>query len=180
MRERAKISHRVLISPPQSAIILFQKNAELHIFITQSENLTERKAQKNKKISATTIKRYIDYLEDSFLTDSAIRCDIKGKKYINTPSKYYFSDLGLRNARLNFRQVEETHAMENIIFNELKTRGYNTDVGVVALSETNKTGKKIRQTIRKIRQKSRQTRQMRHIDLAKKHIIYDLKNNKKQ
>ena len=141
MRERAKISHRVLISPPQSVIILFQKNAELHIFISQNENPAERKAQKNKKISAPTIKRYIDYLEDSFLTDSAIRCDIKGRKYINTPSKYYFSDFGLRNARLNFRQVEETHAMENVIFNELKTRGYNTDVGVVALSETNKTGK---------------------------------------
>lgn len=105
------------------------------------------KSAKNKKISATTIKRYIDYLEDSFLIDSAIRYDIKGKKYISTPSKYYFSDLGLRNARLNFRQVEETHAMENIIFNELKTRGYNTDVGVVALSETNKTGKKIRKQL---------------------------------
>ena len=87
MRERAKISHRVLISPPQSAIILFQKNAELHIFITQSENLTERKARKNKKISATTIKRYIDYLEDSFLTDSAIRYDIKGKEIYKHPFK---------------------------------------------------------------------------------------------
>ena len=147
-------------------IIQVQKNAGKSKNITQSIDIasaishnsivekcriahfyhTERKSHrtksaKNKKISATTIKRYIDYLEDSFLIDSAIRYDIKGKKYINTPSKYYFSDLGLRNARLNFRQVEETHAMENIIFNELKTRGYNTDVGVVALSETNKTGK---------------------------------------
>ena len=67
-----------------------------------------------------TIKRYIDYLCDSFLIDSAVRYDIKGKKYIGTPAKYYFTDLRLRNARTNFRQLEGTHAMENIIFNELK------------------------------------------------------------
>ena len=102
---------------------------------------------KNKIISKTTIKRYIEYLEDSFLIDSAIRYDIKGKKYIGTPSKYYFTDLGLRNARLNFRQVEETHAMENIIFNELKVRGYNVDVGVVVVNETDKSGKKIRKQL---------------------------------
>ena len=94
-----------------------------------------------------TIKRYIDYLEDAFLIDSAIRYDIKGKKYIDTPSKYYFTDLGLRNARLNFRQVEETHAMENIIFNELKVRGYNVDVGVVVMNEKDQTGKKIRKQL---------------------------------
>ena len=80
------------------------------------------KSVKQKTISNTTIKRYIDYLCDSFLIDSAVRYDIKGKKYINTPVKYYFTDLGLRNARLNFRQLEGTHAMENIIFNELKIR----------------------------------------------------------
>ncbi len=102
---------------------------------------------KNKKISKTTIKRYIGYLEDSFLIDSAIRYDIKGKKYIDTPSKYYFTDLGLRNARLNFRQVEETHAMENIIFNELKVRGYNVDVGVIVMNETDQAGKKIRKQL---------------------------------
>ena len=105
------------------------------------------KSVKNKTISKTTIKRYIDYLEDSFLIDSAIRYDIKGKKYIDTPSKYYFTDLGLRNARLNFRQVEETHAMENIIFNELKVRGHNVDVGVVVMNETDKAGKKIRKQL---------------------------------
>ncbi len=105
------------------------------------------KSVKNKTISKTTIKRYIDYLEDSFLIDSAIRYDIKGKKYIDTPSKYYFTDLGLRNARLNFRQVEETHAMENIIFNELKVRGHNVDVGVVVMNETDKAGKKVRKQL---------------------------------
>ena len=94
-----------------------------------------------------TIKRYIDYLEDSFLIDSAIRYDVKGKKYIDKPSKYYFTDLGLRNARLNFRQVEETHAMENIIFNELKVRGYNVDVGVVVMNEADAAGKKIRKQL---------------------------------
>ena len=105
------------------------------------------KSVKNKTISKTTIKRYIDYLEDSFLIDSALRYDIKGKKYINTPSKYYFTDLGLRNARLNFRQVEENHAMENIIFNELKARGYNVDVGVVVINEKDKDGKKVRKQL---------------------------------
>jgi uncharacterized protein len=102
------------------------------------------KSVKHKTISQNTIKKYIEYFEDSFLIDSAIRYDIKGKKYIDTPSKYYFTDLGLRNARLNFRQVEETHAMENIIFNELKVRGYNVDVGVVISNEVDKNSKKIR------------------------------------
>lgn len=105
------------------------------------------KSVKNKSISKDTIIKYIDYLKDSFLIDSAIRYDIKGKKYINTPSKYYFTDLGLRNARLNFRQVEETHVMENIIFNELKVRGYNVDVGVVVMNEVDKNGKKIRKQL---------------------------------
>ena len=105
------------------------------------------KSVKNKTISKETIIKYIDYLKDSFLIDSAIRYDIKGKKYINTPSKYYFTDLGLRNARLNFRQVEETHATENIIFNELKVRGYNVDVGVVVMNEVDKNGKKIRKQL---------------------------------
>lgn len=105
------------------------------------------KSVKSKSISKDTIIKYIDYLRDSFLIDSAIRYDIKGKKYINTPSKYYFTDLGLRNARLNFRQVEETHVMENIIFNELKVRGYNVDVGVVVMNEVDKNGKKIRKQL---------------------------------
>ena len=105
------------------------------------------KSVKNKSISKDTIIKYIDYLRDSFLIDSAIRYDIKGKKYMNTPSKYYFTDLGLRNARLNFRQVEETHVMENIIFNELKVRGYNVDVGVVVMNEVDKNGKKIRKQL---------------------------------
>ena len=105
------------------------------------------KSVKNKSISKDTIIKYIDYLRDSFLIDSAIRYDIKGKKYINTPSKYYFTDLGLRNARLNFRQVEETHVMENITFNELKVRGYNVDVGVVVMNEVDKNGTKIRKQL---------------------------------
>lgn len=99
---------------------------------------------KHKTMSQNTIKKYIGYFEDSFLIDSAFRYDIKGKKYIDTPVKYYFTDLGLRNARINFRQVEETHAMENIIFNELKVRGFNVDVGVVKTNEVNRSGKNIR------------------------------------
>lgn len=105
------------------------------------------KSVKNKTISQTTIKRYIDYLCDSFLIDRAMRYDIKGKRYIDTPSKYYFTDLGLRNARLNFRQVEETHAMENIVFNELNVRGYNVDVGVVVSNERDRNGANVRKQL---------------------------------
>ncbi|ERL04750.1 hypothetical protein HMPREF1986_02722 [Oribacterium sp. oral taxon 078 str. F0263] len=102
---------------------------------------------KKKKISNVTIKRYIDYLSDSFLIDSAIRYDVKGKKYIGTPVKYYFTDMGLRNVRLNFRQIEETHSMENIIFNELRMRGFNVDVGVIVQYDTNEKGNGIRKQL---------------------------------
>ena len=86
-----------------------------------------------KDVSINTITSYINYLKDSFLISKAERYDVKGKKYIQTPYKYYFSDIGLRNCRLNFRQQEETHIMENIIYNELLYRGYNVDVGVVEI-----------------------------------------------
>lgn len=95
------------------------------------------KSQKNKTISDNTIRKYISYFEDAFLVSKAIRYDIKGKRYINTPSKYYFEDVGLRNARIGFRQVEENHVMENIIYNELKFRGYMVDVGVVEMNVQN-------------------------------------------
>lgn len=102
---------------------------------------------KKKKISNVTIKRYMDYLCDAFLIDSALRYDVKGKKYIDTPVKYYFTDMGLRNARLNFRQIEETHSMENIIFNELKMRGFNVDVGVITQYDTNDKGNSVRKQL---------------------------------
>lgn len=86
-------------------------------------------------ISKNTIVAYLDYLLDSFLLEKVERYDIKGKKYITTPQKYYFADIGLRNARLNFRQQEENHLMENIIYNELIVRGYNVDIGVVEIRE---------------------------------------------
>lgn len=105
------------------------------------------KTLKQKTISKSTIKSYIDYLCDSFLIDSALRYDIKGKKYIDTPVKYYFTDMGLRNARLNFRQLEETHTMENIIFNELRIRGFNVDVGVVMQNTDNAKGKSVRKQL---------------------------------
>ena len=88
-----------------------------------------------KDVSVNTITSYINYLLDSFLIRKAERYDVKGKKYISTPSKYYFADIGLRNARLNFRQQEESHIMENIIYNELLYRGYNVDVGLIELRE---------------------------------------------
>lgn len=89
------------------------------------------KSVKNKTISDKTIRNYIDYLTDAFLISKATRYDIKGRKYIGPPSKYYFEDVGLRNARLGFRQIEETHLMENIIYNELRIRGCHVDVGVI-------------------------------------------------
>ena len=82
-------------------------------------------------ISLNTIRQYIEYLKDAFVVNEAVRYDVKGRKYIGTPVKYYFEDVGLRNARLGFRQVEETHLMENILYNELRMRGYQVDVGVV-------------------------------------------------
>ena len=90
-----------------------------------------------KEISFNTVNSYIKYIEDSFIVNKSDRYDVKGKKYIQTPQKYYFTDIGLRNARLNFRQQEENHIMENIIYNELLTRGYNVDVGVVELRDGN-------------------------------------------
>lgn len=86
---------------------------------------------KGIKLNQNTIKEYLEMLEDSFLITRCVRYDIKGRKYIDTPQKYYFEDLGLRNARIGFRQVEETHLMENLIYNELRIRGYLVDVGVV-------------------------------------------------
>ena len=90
-----------------------------------------------KDISINTINKYLGYLLDSFLIEKSERYDIKGKKYIHTPFKFYFSDIGLRNSRLNFRQQEENHIMENILFNELLFRGYNVDVGVLPIREGN-------------------------------------------
>lgn len=86
---------------------------------------------KKSKITSATIKKYLDYFSDCFLVDASTRYDIKGKAYIDTPLKYYFSDLGLRNARINFRQFEQPHSMENVIYNELKLRGFSVDVGVI-------------------------------------------------
>ena len=99
------------------------------------------------KLSAVTIKQYLDYLCDAFMIEQAERYDIKGKRYISTPYKYYFTDTGLRNARLNFRQLEETHLMENVMYNELCLRGYSVDVGVVEINERQEDGKYVRKQI---------------------------------
>ena len=97
-----------------------------------------------EKISDYTVNKYIDHMEDAFMISRVKRYDIKGRKYIGTPYKIYFEDVGLRNARLNFRQIESTHIMENIIFNELRYRGYRVDVGMVESREKDKNGKDIR------------------------------------
>ena len=93
------------------------------------------KSEVHSDISINTIRQYIEYMEDAFLISKASRYDVKGRKYIGTPHKYYFEDLGLRNARLGFRQIEENHIMENIIYNELRYRGYSVDVGIVKSRE---------------------------------------------
>ncbi len=101
-------------------------------------------SEKKVKINHSTIKSYIDYFIDSFLINKAIRFDIKGKKYINSPYKYYFSDIGLRNALLNFRQVEPTHIMENLIYNYAIGEGFKVDVGCITRYQKNQEGKTIR------------------------------------
>lgn len=116
--------------------------------LTNPEKLKNTfKTVKKSPITSNTIRKYLGYFEDSFLIESAQRYDIRGKAYIETPKKYYFSDLGLRNARINFRQFEQTHSMENVIYNELRMRGYNVDVGVIPVTEKDASGKAIRKQL---------------------------------
>ena len=98
------------------------------------------RSAKQSTITRDTVKTYLDYMQDAFLMERAVRYDIKGRKYIDTPAKYYFEDLGLRNVRLNFRQTEHTHLMENLIYNELRMRGYSVDVGQVTQNTKNENG----------------------------------------
>ena len=98
--------------------------------------INDKKTVKGVKVSGTTVANYLNYLTESFLFSNAKRYDVKGKKYFEYPSKYYCTDIGLRNARLNFRQQEEMHIMENIIYNELLRRGHSVDVGVVEIVES--------------------------------------------
>lgn len=100
---------------------------------------------KHEKVNRMTLTSYLEYLCESFLTEKVAQYDIKGKRYIDSPYKYYFSDCGLRNSRLNFRQIEFTHLLENVIYNELRIRGYNIDVGVVPKQERKDTGERVRQ-----------------------------------
>lgn len=105
------------------------------------------KSVNQSKITASTITRYIEYLEDAFLIEGANRYDIKGKSYIGTPLKYYFMDMGLRNSRINYRQTEVTHAMENVIYNELRMRGFRVDVGNLTIVENGKEGKPVKKQL---------------------------------
>ena len=109
--------------------------------LTNAQKLSDTfKTVNHVVVSPNTVKNYIDYFIDAFMISRARRYDVKGKKYISTPAKYYFSDIGLRNARIDFRQIEPTHIMENVIFNELIARGYQVDVGVVEINAHNKFG----------------------------------------
>ena len=114
----------------------------LNILSSSIGSLTNPEKLKNtfhtirkSNITSTTVKKYLEYFSDCFLVEAATRYDIKGKAYIDTPLKYYFSDLGLRNARINFRQFEQPHSMENVIYNELRLRGFSVDVGVINTRE---------------------------------------------
>lgn len=116
--------------------------------LTNPEKLKNTfKSEKKSKISSQTTKKYIDYFEDSFIIESANRYDIKGKTYKVTPKKYYFSDLGLRNLSINFSQLEPNYCMENVIYNELRMRGFNVDVGVITTTEKNQEGKVVRKQL---------------------------------
>lgn len=113
--------------------------------LTNPKKLTDTfKSKKNKVISSNTIKSYLDYLCDAYVVSRATRYDIKGKKYIDTPQKYYFSDVGIRNACINFRQLEENHTMENVIYNELIARNFNVDVGIITATGKDNDGKSVR------------------------------------
>lgn len=105
------------------------------------------KSERQIGIGSETIEKYIGYFEESFLIEKAVRYDVKGRKYIGTPAKYYYTDLGLRNARLGFRKLEETHIMENVLYNDLIRRGMNVDVGVVEYNTKDADGKKIRKQL---------------------------------
>ena len=116
--------------------------------LTNVQKLTDTfRTVGNVSVSPNTVKDYLEYLEDAYIIRKSLRYDIKGKKYINTPSKYYFTDLGLRNARLNFRQSEYTHIMENVIYNELCIRGFSVDVGVVEVNERKENGTYLRKQL---------------------------------
>lgn len=116
--------------------------------LTNPKKLTDTfKSKKNKVISSNTIKSYLDYLCDAYVVSRATRYDIKGKKYIDTPQKYYFSDVGIRNACINFRQLEENHTMENIIYNELIARNFNVDVGIITATGKDNDGKSVRKQL---------------------------------
>ena len=116
--------------------------------LTNPEKLQRTfKSVKHSKITGQTIQKYLGYLEDAFLLESAVRYDVKGKTYIETPKKTYFSDMGLRNVRINFRQMEPTHMMENVIYNELRMRGYKVDVGVVPVVESHNDGSQHRKQL---------------------------------
>lgn len=116
--------------------------------LTNPKKLTDTfKSKKNKVISSNTIKSYLDYLCDAYVVSRATRYDIKGKKYIDTPQKYYFSDVGIRNACINFRQLEENHTMENVIYNELIARNFNVDVGIITAPGKDNDGKSVRKQL---------------------------------
>ena len=135
------------IRDEESMLILMKVIASAIGSLSNAQKISDTfRSSGNKVITMPTISNYLKYLQDSFVVEKAERYDIKGRKHISTPSKYYYSDLGLRNALLNFRQFEETHLMENAIYNELIYRGYSVDVGVVE-TRVDEGGKKVRKQL---------------------------------
>lgn len=139
------IKERYSIKHDEELEILFDVVSSSVGSLTNPQKLANTfDSMRDSDLSAVTIKRYLDIICESFLMEKAVRYDVKGKKYIETPYKYYFVDPGLRNARLNFRQPDYSHVMENVIYNELRIRGYNVDVGVVPVVERDKDGRQMR------------------------------------
>ena len=135
------------IRDEESMLILMKVIASAIGSLSNAQKISDTfRSSGNKVITMPTISSYLKYLQESFVVEKAERYDIKGRKYISTPSKYYYSDLGLRNALLNFRQFEETHLMENAIYNELIYRGYSVDVGVVE-TRVDEGGKNVRKQL---------------------------------
>ena len=147
-REDALLEYMTYGGLPQVAMMPSREGKEEYLknLFEPSKLQNTFKSVKNSSISSETIKNYIDILQDAFLVEKSVRYDIKGRKYIGTPAKYYFEDLGLRNARLNFRQVDAGHLMENMLYNELRLRGLSVDAGQVVVNGKDANGKSVRKS----------------------------------
>lgn len=135
------IERNDVYNQPELGVLLEVVSSSIGSLVNPLKLSNTFKSVSDSKITDRTIAKYLEYLQDAFIIEKAKRYDVKGKKYMSTPSKHYFTDLGIRNAVVNFRQTEETHIMENVIYVELRMRGFNVDVGLVEVRDKDEQGK---------------------------------------